>query len=309
MHGEEVLRSMTPLGRIAAFGRLARVKFLAGGVIGAGLGTAVAAFEGHAIDVRAYAIVQVAVTALQLMTHYANDYFDREADALAERTPFSGGSGVLVDGSLPPNAALASAFACLAIGLLGAVVLILTGRGTAGAIVLGVAALAWAYSAPPRLLGRGWGELDTALVVAVLVPAAAYAAQTGTLSVLAVASCLPGAAAMFTMMLAVEYPDLEADAATGKLNLVVRKGRDRAVRLAYAGVAASALGVGAALLAGAPPALLPLIALALPAAAGLLGALRRADWQRAGLSEIAARGVMFFFTIGLGMLLGYLAAA
>ena len=47
------------------------------------------------------------MTAAQLMTHYANDYFDLEADR-ANRTPtrWSGGSRVLPAGVLPPRVAL-----------------------------------------------------------------------------------------------------------------------------------------------------------------------------------------------------------
>jgi 1,4-dihydroxy-2-naphthoate octaprenyltransferase len=85
--------------------------------------------------------------------------------------------------------------------------------------------LAWAYSAPPwRLLARGLGELDTVAVVAVLVPLAGYATFARGFSAHVLLAVVPGACAMFAMMLAVEMPDVRADAATGKRTLVVRWG-------------------------------------------------------------------------------------
>ena len=294
---------------VAAFARLSRLKFLAGGFIGGGLGMAVAAYEGHAIDWTVYALAQAAVTALHLMTHYANDFFDRASDALAARTPFSGGSGVLVDGSLNPRVAIWAAGICGALGLGGAALLVVEGRPLAALGVLVIAVLAWAYSAPPlRLLGRGLGELDTALVVAVCVPLCTYAAQTAKLDARIVAATLAPALAMFVMMLAVEYPDVEPDAASGKRNLVVRLGRGRARGLVWAGLLSIGLSVLGALAAGAPLTLVPLLAVAIWPAAALWKALRTGDASVTHDAEIAGRGVTLFFAVGFSSLLGFLVA-
>ncbi|MBV8150707.1 MAG: UbiA family prenyltransferase, partial [Candidatus Eremiobacteraeota bacterium] len=150
---------------------------------------------------------------------------------------------------------------------------------------------------------------DTALVVAVLVPLVAFAAQTGTLDLLAVLSTLPAAAAMFVMMLAVEYPDVEADGASGKRNLVVRLGRSRARGLVVGGLVATAAGVVLALAGGAPLTVIPLALLAVPAGLGLRSSLANGSWRLpAGNAEIAARGVTYFFMVSLASLLGYLTA-
>src|SRR6185503_17692327 len=95
---------------LIAFLRLGRPLFLGGGFLMFGLGAAIAAWHGHAIVPRRYALGQLAVTALQLMTHYANDYFDYDADR-ANLTPtrWSGGSRVLVEGALPRSAAFVAA--------------------------------------------------------------------------------------------------------------------------------------------------------------------------------------------------------
>jgi 1,4-dihydroxy-2-naphthoate octaprenyltransferase len=280
--------------------------FLAGGFVGGGLGTAIAACErAGAVDWGAYGLAQVAITSFHLMTHYANDYFDCKGDALSVRTAFSGGSGALVDGSLPEWVGLAAALVCLAAGAFAAAALAARGLGLAAALALPICALAWAYSAPPlRLAARGLGELNAALVVAVLVPLCAFAAQGRPLDALAIFSSLPGAAAMFAMMLAVEYPDVHADAATGKRNLVVRLGERPAKWLAYAAILASYAALGTALLAGAPARLIPLELLSLPAAVSLSAVLARRRDARDD-AWLAACGVGFFFLVSLFALTAY----
>jgi 1,4-dihydroxy-2-naphthoate octaprenyltransferase len=298
------------LRRLRSFARLTRPAFLAGGLVGGGLGTAIAAYErGGEIDWGSYALAQLAISAFHLMTHYANDFFDRKGDALAVRTEFSGGSGVLVDGSLAPAVGLAAALLCLGTGALASAALAARGLGTTATLAILICVLAWAYSAPPfRLSSRGLGELNSALVVAILVPLCAFTAQALPLDARAVFSTLPGAAAMFVMMLAVEYPDVAADAATGKRNLVVRLGERGAKLPAYAAVTLVYGAVAVALLAGAPPTLALLELLSLPLAVDLWRALgRRSDGRDD--AALAARGVAFFFFVSFFALAGYAAVA
>lgn len=291
--------------------RLSRLKFLAGGFVGGAFGTAMAvAATGHFAP-PAYAWAQATITAFHLMTHYANDYFDRAADARATRTAYSGGSGALVDGSLAPPVALVAALVCAAGGMVGVIALATVARAPlAAAFGVSIALGAWIYSAPPlRLLGRGLGELDTALVVAVLVPLCAYGAQGAALDARAIASTLPGAAAMFAMMLAVEFPDIAADAAGGKRNLVVRFGAGAGSRLGIAATAATYGAVLVALVAGAPAVFAGFEGLTLPVGIGYARALsRRHSANRIGDEALAARGVAFFFVVTFFGMLAYAAS-
>jgi 1,4-dihydroxy-2-naphthoate octaprenyltransferase len=215
--------------RLVAFVRLGRPLFLGGGFVLYALGAAIAHASGHAIDWRRYALGQGAVTALQLMVHYANDYFDLEADR-ANQTPtkWSGGSRVLPGGELPPYVALVAA---LVLAAIGAVLALLLG-GHALATLAVIFVLAWSYSAPPlRLCARGLGELDTAVVVTVLVPYLAFTLQGGTDLTLLALSIVPPALLQLAMLVAIEFPDAAGDAATGKRTLVVRLGAPVAARL------------------------------------------------------------------------------
>ncbi|HZL18463.1 MAG TPA: prenyltransferase [Polyangia bacterium] len=231
------------MGTLLAFIKLGRPKFLVGGFVLFGLGTALAVKGGAGFDLGRFLWGQLLVTATQLMTHYANDYFDLAADR-ANRTPtaFSGGSRVLVGQALSPPVALRAARG-LAVVAVGAAIA-LGRRAGAGALFLAVAtiALAWSYSAPPlRLCARGLGELTTALVVTLLVPLLGYLLQARGLGApIFLAAALP-CALQFAMLLAIGFPDAAGDAATGKRTLVVRLGAPAAARL-YALVTIGAFG-------------------------------------------------------------------
>ena len=217
------------MSRLWAFIRLGRPLFLGGGFVLYALGAAIAHATGHAIDGYRYALGQGAVTAFQLMVHYANDYFDLEADR-ANQTPtaWSGGSRVLPGGELPPQVALYAALVLAAIG--AGLALVLGGHALATLAVIFV--LAWSYSAPPlRLCATGLGELDTALVVTVLVPYLAFTLQGGTSLAMLALTVAPPALLQFAMLVAIEFPDAAGDAATGKRTLVVRLGASAAARL------------------------------------------------------------------------------
>ncbi len=216
-----------------AFIRLGRPLFLGGGVILFALGAAIAAFHGHSIDARRYLLGQLAVTAFQLMTHYANDYFDYEVDR-ANLTPtrWSGGSRVLPDGELSPHVALIAARVLAVIGL--GVTVVVGFDPIVTITLIAIAVLAWAYSAPPlRLCARGLGELDTAIVVTCLVPWLGFALQAPDLlgARTLVLAIVPLALLQFAMLLAIEIPDAAGDRATGKRTLVVQLGAARAARL------------------------------------------------------------------------------
>jgi len=220
---------------LIAFIRLGRLLFLGGGFVMFGLGAAIAAWHGHAIDAGRYALGQAAVTALQLMTHYANEYYDYDCDrANATPTRWSGGSRVLASGELPRRVALVAALVLGALGIaFGALAAARSGAWTAPTIVA-MLVLAWEYSAPPlRLCALGAGELDTAVVVTGLVPWLGFYLQAPDLagaSTLA-AAIVPLALLQLAMLLAIEFPDAAGDAATGKRTLVVRLGARRAAVL------------------------------------------------------------------------------
>ncbi len=253
------------MGNVFAFLRLSRPVFLGGGFVLYALGALVAYHQGIALDWRLYLVGQVAVTSIQLMTHYLNDYWDVDSDRLNNhRTLFSGGSGILASGELPRRVALWAALVCLAVGLAAILVLALAYRP--GWVPLTVAAFmvagAWSYSSPPLALeSSGFGELATALIVSFLVPSLGFSLQLGTLDWMLVLASLPLVALNWAMVVAFHFPDFEADRGANKRTLLVRLGHGPAARLH----ALAVLGAYALLLASP--------ALGVPRAPALLGAL------------------------------------
>jgi 1,4-dihydroxy-2-naphthoate polyprenyltransferase len=289
--------SHSAVKRLLAFIKLGRPLFLGGGFVLFALGAAIAAATGHIIDGTRYVLGQAAVTAFQLMTHYANDYFDYDAD-IANSTPtkWSGGSRVLPDGLLPRRVAIVAAFVLAVLGVAMTIALVAAGTGswTAPTLAL-VLVLAWTYSAPPlRLCARGLGELDTALVVTVLVPWLGFYLQAPSMrgvTQLAL-TIVPLALLQFAMLIAIEFPDAVGDAATGKRTLVVRLGASAAARL-YAAVNVAAFAW-------------PLVALALGlplrVAIALLVPAPIAIWRIAKLADHANRDAferLTFFAVFL----------
>jgi 1,4-dihydroxy-2-naphthoate octaprenyltransferase len=271
---------------VVAFLKLGRPLFLGGGVLLFALGAAVAALAGAPFELGRHLLGQLAVTAFQLMTHYANDYYDYEVD-LANTTPtrWSGGSRVLQSRLIPRGAALIAALALAALGL--SLTAYLGGRPGAGPLLapalVAIFVLAWEYSAPPlRLCARGLGELDTALVVTALVPFVGLHLHAPGLAgwrtlVLAIA---PLCALQFAMLLAIEFPDRAGDQQTGKRTLVVRLGGWRGARL-YAAVTALAFAALPLLaLAGLPVIVAVAAAVPAPLAYWRIRRTLHGDWRR-----------------------------
>ena len=296
---------------VVAFIRLGRPLFLGGGFILYGLGAALAALHGATIDVQRYVLGQCAVTAFQLMTHYANDYFDYEADrANLTPTKWSGGSRVLPNAELPKHVALVAA---IVLGLLGGIASLAVDREpTVLATYAAIFVLAWFYSAPPlRLCATGLGELDTAIVVTGLVPWIAFYLQAGPalvgLDVLLLA-IVPLALLQIAMLIAIEFPDAAGDAATNKRTLVVRLGAARAAKLYVAITAAAYAWLPIAYALGLPWPIALAAALPLPIAVWRI--VRVADHRDPQAYErLTFFAVFLLVTTSLAMLLATAATA
>jgi 1,4-dihydroxy-2-naphthoate octaprenyltransferase len=145
-----------------------------------------------------------------------------------QRSPFSGGKRVLVDGLLSRQQAwwIAGVFFSAAI-LIGLVMVILLDVRILWPGVIGMA-LAWYYHGGIRLSYRGLGELAVALAYGPIIVGGTYFVQVGTLSpeLLNASGALGLLVAAFLWIN--EFPDYSADQAAGKNNLVVRLGRRRA---------------------------------------------------------------------------------
>ncbi len=233
--------------RALDFAKLSRAHFLLGGVLTFALGAA----SSPSIQIGRYLLAQLMVSSAQLTAHFLNEFADRFVDAgIVTRTAFSGGSGVLVSGRLDPAVALRAGQVTSVVAVGSAVVV---WQFSPLASILGVVALAvsWAYSMPPiRLLGTGWGELATTVVVVGVVPSIGAASQGSPVSpalYLSIAILVP---IHFAMMLAFEIPDIASDRAAGKRVLAVRIGRRSTEALVVGLLTVAAVGLVSGVLTG-----------------------------------------------------------
>lgn len=170
-----------------------------------------------------------------------------------ERSPFSGGKHVLVDGLLTrgETAAVAGVFYAVAI-VVGLAIVVVREHAVLYLGMLGVG-LAFFYHAPPfKLSYRGLGELAVAICYGPIIATGTYLVQRGTIDAPVLLASLPLALTTGAFLWINEFPDARADAAAGKRTLVVRLGRPRAARVFPIIVGVAYLGVVLLPLAGLP---------------------------------------------------------
>jgi 1,4-dihydroxy-2-naphthoate octaprenyltransferase len=200
-----------------------------------------------ALDVAAFALGMICVTAFKIATVLTNDIYDRDSDARNRNWgPFTGGSRSLHEGGLDLAAMWRGARVALAISLLAASALLLIARTPLAvlAVFLPLAVLALGYSVPPlRLSHRGLGELDVALTHGPGVVLFGFVAQGGDpLAPLPWLLGLVIGVAILPAIVLAGVPDRLADAAAGKRSLAVRLGTKDATRLVLALLPISAIG-------------------------------------------------------------------
>lgn len=309
------------LKRLSAFVRLGRPRFLMGGVVLYAGGSLLAA-SLDSMNWRAWFAGQCAITATQLMTHYANDYFDVEADRFnALSTRWSGGSRVLVDGPLSPRVARDAAIVLLLLALAidsGILLGVLGASGgrsmSAGAMLLLALALSWSYSGPPlRLHARGFGALAAAIVVGGLTPLIGFAMQGGDVTTshairwgvrphTPIACVAPLVVAQSALILILDLPDAPSDAEGGKRTLAVRLGERTTSRVALGLIA---LTYAAALVLVSVNAVRWAMLATMPIGLLAAHALHRERWNApAGSSTLTSRAVVWFAALSSALLVG-----
>lgn len=224
------------LNRLWSFIRLTRVIFLLGGFLLYALGAALAVRNGIKIDWSLYLLGQVVVTSIQLMAQYLNVYYDREVDNLstANRTWFSGGSGILSNGIISPTSVLTAARNCGVFALFAGIFSSLHSIWMIPIILFSLFG-SWFYSSPPlSLMSSGWGELSTSIIVTLLVPMAGYSIQGSFPKGEFWLMWFPLFLVHFAMLIAFEIPDQGVDQLVGKKTLTVRIGLKGAAYLSDA---------------------------------------------------------------------------
>lgn len=239
-----------------------RIPFLTATIIPVLLGGAWVWYTTQALDAWLLALTLLGVAFLHLGTNGANEYFDYRSGTdktNTHRSPFSGGSGLLVSGQMDPQAVYKVSLGLFALGsLIGAYLVWIVGWPILLLGAIGILS-GYFYTAPGvNLAGRGLGEFLVGLNFGVLVVIGTVVVQTATFSLGAFLLSLPLAFLITAVLYINQFPDYDADKQAGKHHLVVRLGRKRAVGGYYVLMAATYLSlIGAVFLN-----VLPLVSLA-----------------------------------------------
>lgn len=209
--------------------RLSRTHFLIPGIMLYILGASLAMARGWDFDLSKFLLGYAIFGAAHLSVSFSNDYFDREGDRSSDRTSLSGGSGVLQEYPEFENFALAMAvgliLASMALGLLFVVVFSYPWWFLLFVVLGNITS--WFYTAPPlKLSYRGWGEVSTAVAAGFLMPGIGYLVLSGTIDTWFLIITIPLLCYGLFFILSVELPDVENDRIAGKVNVMVKRGRD-----------------------------------------------------------------------------------
>lgn len=180
-------------------------------------------------------LVTLGANAMHIAANTFNDYFDWTSGTDQVNNdyflPFSGGSRSIELGLITEKGLLRLASAALAIAVAcGLAALFLSGRIWLIAFGLFGAFSTYFYTAPPlRLAARkGLGELLIGLNFGPLMAAGTVYALTGRLTWLEFLAGAPIGLLTTAILWINEFPDLDSDKLSGKFNLVVTLGKERA---------------------------------------------------------------------------------
>lgn len=208
---------------------LSRLPFLLPGLAALITGVAIATLEGQEPDVAFVSLSVLGLALIMLATYYFNEYFDYEGDVINRRfIKFSGGSRALPDALVPRRTArIAGWSAVLILGVVAMIYMMLFFDEYPMLLPMALfgAFCGIFYSHPPfQWAYRGIGEILIGICYGVLALVSGYYIASGELDPRMVLVGVPASITIFCVIVANEFPDIEADRAVNKRNLVVRLG-------------------------------------------------------------------------------------
>ena len=288
--------------------RAVRVRFLLSSVIAVALGGVVSFHTAGTASPADILLIAAGVLALHASVDLLNDYRDyvRGIDKGTARTKMSGGSGVLPEGLLRPEAVNRAGILCLCAGASIGAYYIYT-HGIIIGIILGFA-VASIYFYSTRIVDWGLGEFFVGVKGALIV-LGTYYIQAGHLGPeAALAGAATGSLSALVLFIA-SFPDHDADKAGGRRTLVIRCGLQRAARLYWLFPGIFVAVVSAGFLAGYFPIHTTISLAALPLAVRAGSGLARRWRHPDRLFPDMRRTLVYSRVSGALLVLGFLAPA
>jgi 1,4-dihydroxy-2-naphthoate octaprenyltransferase len=292
------------------FWRLADPKISLASLASLFLGAAAARHDGP-LALAWLALTVFGIFCIEVAKNASGEIFDFDsgadlAVAPADRSPFSGGKRVLVDGLLTRAETAAIAAAGYALGIAaGLLIVLFRAPAVLWLGLLGVGC-AFFYHAPPfQLAYRGLGEAAVGLCYGPLISAGTYLVQRGAVTPGVVLSAIPLGLLIAAFLWIDEFPDYAADLKAHKRTLVVRMGRRRASRM-FAMIVGAAFAVLAILPLAGLPWTVWLGGLGLPFAVAAGRMLRQHPEETARLIPAQALTLLAFVAFAVGAGVGWM---
>lgn len=212
---------------------LSRLPFLSPGIAALVTGMAIGVSDGFTAEPGLAWMSVAGIASIMLATYYFNEYFDFEGDALNRKfTKFSGGSRAIPDMHVPRTVARIAGWLSVAVlVIMAALYLVFYFEDFPCLLPLALygAFCGIFYSHPPfQWSYQGIGEIMIGGCYGVLALMSGYYVVSGQLEPNMALVAIPASLTIFCVIVANEFPDIEADKAVNKRNLVVRLGLRRA---------------------------------------------------------------------------------
>jgi 1,4-dihydroxy-2-naphthoate octaprenyltransferase len=283
-----------------------RPQFLLLSVVLAFLGNCMAWYDG-AFHIGYALLASTGLLAVHISVNTLNDYFDYRSgiDLEAERTPFSGGSGILPAGLLKPRNVLWFGLACFLLALpVGVYFVVVRGLLLLPLIMIG-AVCVLLYT--PIITRIPWPEWSPGAGLGSLPVLGIYFVQTGAYTLPAVVASIPSGILVHNLLLLNEFPDVEADEKAGRKTLPIVLGERKASIVYSASTLAVYLWIMGGVAAGQMPTYCLIALLTVPfAAKAIRGALKHRE--RSELLPAMGSNVIVVLLTQLLMGVGYVLA-
>lgn len=265
-----------------------------------------AAWHSGAFDTVIFLYTLTGIILAHISANLFNEYSDWKTgiDANTERTPFSGGSGNLHRGLIPPSQVRNGAWITLALAFLIGVKLTLS-AGWPVVVLMGIGGLTVAFYTD-YIAKWMVGELAAGLSLGSLVVIGSYFVQTGAITSEIIWASVPPGILTSLLLFLNEFPDTEADRAGGRKHLVIVFGK-RTAGIMYAvllGCVYLVLVLG--IIRGELPALVLIGLLPLPLAAAAAYRVVRSGSETAKIIPALGMNVAVVLGTDFLMAVGYL---
>jgi 1,4-dihydroxy-2-naphthoate polyprenyltransferase len=214
-------------GSLRAWLILPRFQFLPLTVLMVSLGTAIAARDGY-FHLGHFLIAMMGSMLVHMTVNVINDYHDYVdgIDLNTQRTPFSGGSGILPSRLLKPKQAFWLATICLLIAMVIGFYFCIVKGWILFPLLLAAGFSAYFYN---DYLSKWWmGELFAGLNFGPLLVLGSYFVQTGRYSWETLFASLAPGILTTNLLFLNEFPDREADEKGGRRHFVILLGNKEA---------------------------------------------------------------------------------